>query len=272
MARRRRSGSDSYMTSIISIMFICIFAGVIIFGVWKFVESSQKPGIDSATSCPKTGPVAYLAILIDKTDPLMLAHLQKGRSIIDKFLDEALVGTQVSLSTVPLDSGSDQITLGKICKPKPVEEAEEWKESLDIVQKRYEKKFEKPLEASLDALLVSSTSRTSPIMETLQEFVTGIDGFVVDDKPKKLIIMSNLVQNSKTFSFYRGGDWNSFVESGGAGRLAKTLEGVEVYILRVPPDPRDKERINLKIVDDFWNRYFLAQGILNITPDPLGDL
>jgi hypothetical protein len=78
------------------------------------------------------------------------------------------------------------------------------------------------------------------------------------------------LQHSDAFSLYRGGGWSSFMASQQSLRLARTLEGVDVMVLRIPRP--NVGRIDPEQVEDFWVNYFDAQGARSVRSISLGDL
>ena len=243
---------------------VAIVIGLTFFALFLADKQSQKQ-IDETTLCPNTGAIGHLAILIDTTDPLSRTQLQFGRDMIRGIVEKSPVGTRVSFSTVSADLDERQ-AIFKICKPISREEANRFIENPEIIGETYEQKFQKPLNEVLDGLLfVETEAQSSPIMETLQQFISSIDGFINDDTPKMLVLMSDLMQFSDNFSLYRGGSWEKFTNSGGARHLARSLQDVKISILRIPNDKAGPE------VDIFWIKYFEAQGASDITTRDLGD-
>jgi hypothetical protein len=107
-------------------------------------------------------------------------------------------------------------------------------------------------------------------MEGLQALLAGggATGVKVEG-PRRIVIVSDLLQHSEALSFYRGEDWESFRASAGFARLARNLDGAEVVIVRIP---RAEAKVDEGAVDDFWVRYLDAQGAGRVDVEPLGDL
>ena len=103
-------------------------------------------------------------------------------------------------------------------------------------------------------------------MEGLQALLAGT---APAEGPRRIVIVSDLLQHSDALSFYRGEDWESFRASADFGRLARNLDGAEVTILRVP---RPGAKVDGAAVDDFWVRYLDVQGAERVDVEPLGDL
>ena len=119
-------------------------------------------------------------------------------------------------------------------------------------------------------MISANGANKSPIMEALQTLIADTSGFLTFGGPRKVIIVSDLLQNSDAMSFYAGDDWQSFAASPQFGRLNRTLDGVDVVIFEVPrvvskiKDPR--------VIEDFWLHYFDVQGARKPTVTMIGDL
>lgn len=267
MARRRsRKTNGSGGTTAGVILMVLALAGMGGVGYLLFLRS-KSPQIDAETLCPANGPAAHLAILVDTTDPLSLTQLQSARQHIEGTIEEAEVGTRISFSTVNPDDTIRGGAFFSLCKPAAGEDANMLYENPRLVQERFLADFAAPVSEALEELLRVPEAESSPIMESLQEFVARIAGFATDDVPRDLLLMSDLVQHSKTFSFFRGGDWESFAASGAPARFGEAFDGAKVRVLRIP---RFSDRA--AVIDDFWVRYFDAQGFDRVRVERIGDL
>lgn len=264
MARRRRRargrGGSSGGTALGVVLIVAALAAFAGLG-WVLVDRASAPGIDAASLCPEDGPSGHLAILIDTTDPVSVTQLTAARARLDRLIEDAPVDTRVSLATV----GADAAPVRSLCKP-PVD-ASALTGNPRLAAERYAEEFLTPVAGTLDALLAVPTADSSPILEALQRFLAGIPGFSDPATPRAVVLLSDLVQHSDVFSFYRGDDWQSFRASGGTERLARSLDGATVRILRLPRPAAPKPAI-----DDFWVRYLDAQGAARVLPETLGDL
>ena len=116
----------------------------------------------------------------------------------------------------------------------------------------------------------------APIMESLQVLVAETPLLVQGNSApgdrrdrRRIIIVSDMLQNSDVVSFYRGQEWADFQASRDFARLGRNLNGALVEVLRLPRDEpaiRDPEA-----VDHFWVRYFDYQGA-DISTRTIGDL
>lgn len=261
---RRRNNTVATGGGIILILVALVGFGGVAYLYWN---ASQSPGIDEATLCPKAGVTGHLAILVDTTDPLTLTHLQSARQIIEDKLNKAPVGTRISFSTVSPDSGVRGSAFFSICKPPSGKDVSQLTQNPTLVEAKFQQEFLAPVAAALDSLLVIPEAKSSPIMEALQEFASAIPGFTLTTVPREVVMMSDLLQHSPVFSFYRNGTWQSFKADNGPERFGFAFEGAEVTVLRMP---RSVDKT--KIVDDFWVRYFDAKGFARVHVRRIGDL
>lgn len=121
-------------------------------------------------------------------------------------------------------------------------------------------------------LIISSRA---PIMESLQALVAETpllvqDGLrATDSLDRRIVIVSDMLQNSDVVSFYRGQEWADFQASRDFVRLGRNLYAAAVEVLRLP---RDEPAIrDPGAVDHFWVRYFDYQGAI-VSARTIGDL
>ena len=265
--RRRRRGEGGALGVVLAGLAIVAMIGVagLVF-FWSYF-SSQGPRIDEASLCPETGPTAHLAILVDTTDPMSLTLLEAARQQIERKIEEAAVHTRISFATVNPDMETRGDAFFSMCKPQSGKDASILTQNPDIVEEGFRTGFADPVSGAMGALLRVPEAQGSPIMESIQEFAARIPGFAVTEVPRELVLMSDLMQHSDNFSFYRGGDWKSFASARGPTRFGSAYDGATVTVLRIPRLPERAE-----IIDDFWVRYFDAQGFDDIRVTRLGDL
>lgn len=266
-AKRRKRRDGRVFAPIVALLGIIGLAATMV-GTYAFVyKTSTAIAVDEHTLCPKAGPVAHLAIIVDTTDPLSPTQLEAARQQIDFKIANAAVKTRISFSTVDPDQSTRQATFFSMCKPPSGEDASILTQNPRMIEERFQAEFAKPVQDAMKVLMGVPESDSSPIMESTQEFATRIPGFTVTDVPRELLIMSDLVQHSDNFSFYRGDDWERFSKGGGPARFGNSFEGASVTVLRIP---RLSE--SASIIDDFWHRYFNAQGFQFVRVKTIGDL
>ncbi len=250
-------------------LLIALFSVILV--VVAVVWFQNRPANTSENLCPtKSGPVAGLAVLLDLTDPLKNVQTERLRGILDRRIAEAIPNTLIAVGAVHADASARGADFA-LCKPESGERANEIYQNPRMIAEQYRKKFRLPFDKILERMLRSPKADSSPIMESLQALLVGTPGFVDAKYPRRVIIVSDLLQHSAAFSFYRRDRWATFVRSPNAQRLAGRLNGVVVEICRVP---RPNARIKKAEVDDFWVNYFERAGASRVFAStcPLGDL
>ena len=102
-------------------------------------------------------------------------------------------------------------------------------------------------------------AKTSAIFEEIQS--VSLQSFqntkVSSNTPKRLILISDLIQFTKTLDFYKGDlNYQPFQQSNEARRLRTNLAGVSVEVFFIPRARPD--RINRLV--EFWKNWMLDQG------------
>ena len=260
--RRRRQRAGIWW----AVVALAILAMV---GIGVSVRTLSPPELDEATLCPKdTGPHAGLFILLDLTDPLGRTERSRLRDLLEQAVADAVPYTLIAVAAVAADPAARGVSFS-LCKPLEGEDANELYQNPRLIARRYEEKFKKPFDDMIDGMFEGEGAPRSPIMESLQAGLAETPGFLDAAWPRRIVIASDLLQHSDSFSFYRGDDWRSFEGSTAFGRMAKTLDGVDVEILRLP---RAVPGIDPAAVDDFWVRYFDSSGAESLRVQPIGDL
>lgn len=264
---RRRAARRGTSWFLVLGAIAAVAAVAALFFVQRHAEADMA--INPDTLCPLAGPGAMTAILIDVTDPLAPAQAAALREYVRHEIDQAAPGTEFSLGMV----SDDPARLGAkvaLCKPRAARDVTQLTQNVRQVEKRYENRFLAPLNALFEQMITASNAKQSPIMEALQTLIGDTPGFVTFDGPRRVIIVSDLLQHSDAMSFYRGDDWQSFIASPAAQRLSESLRDVEITLFLVPRP--DGFRGDAGAVEDFWIRYFDHQGAGLPQVRRLGDL
>lgn len=267
MARRRRSFKRGGSAALIIGSATLIILSLLLAGgiAWFYIAAKSETKFDPVSLCPENGATGNLVFLIDQTDPVSMTQLTFARTKIERMIDQADTGTRISIGIVTPDLLARDQAFLSLCKP--LLEANAITQNVKLVEATYREDFEKPMDGILSSLMVVATAESSPIIENLQELLSRIPDFLAGDKPTTLVIFSNLAQHSDVLSFYRGGNWDTFADDGTVNRLSKALFGMEVFLLQLPI--RDSFQPDL---ENFWARYFDAQGVTLLHYELVGDL
>ena len=244
-------------------------AAVAILGVaiW-LMFALRQPHLDE-TLCPPSGPTAGVAIILDLTDPVEPNKIAWIRQGIQSEIDDATTGTLFVVGLVHPEAGMRGAKFA-ICKPPSGAQASELYENPRMIEERYVSAFREPLDIALGDMLSSGVADRSPIMESIQSTLADAPGFSDAKYPRRLLLVTDLLQHSPAFSFYRGDTWESFKESANFQRLARNLKNARVGILRML---RPRAKIpDSQEVDHFWVNYFEYQLAVSVDVSIIGDL
>lgn len=229
----------------------------------------SKGKIDENTLCRSGGAVNVTSILLDLTDPLSRTQQNRLRTAIENEVATSSTDTMITLGVVSEFPDRWGAKYAK-CKPATGEDANRLYENPELIADRYNREFHAPIMRLIEDTLDSEAENNSPIMEALQSLVAETPDFTTAPGHKKIVIVSDMLQHSDDLSFYRGQFWEYFVSQNGERRLARSLSGVYVEILRIPRSGGNTPP--LARVDEFWARYFDLQGSRAPTVRSLGDL
>jgi hypothetical protein len=259
-SRRATRGRDDIRKGVpLIVIAALLLAGLI--GAYAFV-ASNRVDLDAETGCPTTGPFAITAILFDRTDPIN----DKQKLYLENKLDGFRERTQKfeEVDTYSLEDQGDNVVrpLLRICDPGRGTDVSSLTGNPKLLLERWEKQFDARLQEMLESRLQGGGAKTSAIFEAIQSI--SLQSFqkakLTRGAPRRLIIVSDLIQFTKTLDFYKGDlSYQNFQQTNEARRLHTNLNGVSVEILFIPRARPD--RINRLV--SFWTSWFVDQGARN---------
>jgi hypothetical protein len=235
---------------------IVLIGGLI--GASVFLARSRVE-LNADTGCPVKGPSAVTAILFDRTDPIN----DKQKLYLQNKLDSFRGTTQKyeEVDTYALEDQGDGVVkpILRICDPGRGTDVSSLTGNPRLLYERWERQFDTPLRDMLENLQQGGGSKTSAIFEAIQS--VSLQSFqsskLSADTPRKLILISDLVQFTKSLDFYKGDlNYQTFQLSNEARRLHTNLNDVGVEILFIPRARPD--RINRLV--SLWTNWFVNQG------------
>jgi hypothetical protein len=128
------------------------------------------------------------------------------------------------------------------------------------VQKLHDEKFVQPLEQAFRGLAQASGADQSPIFESVQSVaLTELLTPDAVDIPRRLFLVSDLIQNTDAISFYRGlPEPTALVASPAFRRTRADLRDIEVEIWML--ERSDAPRTQPRALIDLWERAIIEQG------------
>lgn len=162
--------------------------------------------IEAIRPDPESVLTDRIAVLIDPTDTLNVRQSRDAVLEVLRLIESAPEYAEISLYQV---SGDVQFSIQRnfhVRKPHHPDSIG-WFKSLSvnkkIIARNYEEEFKTPLSENLGGLLTGMGARQSPIIKTLQNISIDAFGSFSGVGRRQLIIVSDMVQHSDDWSFFR---------------------------------------------------------------------
>jgi hypothetical protein len=255
MARRRpkksgaRRGNEKGVGWFAGLGLIVLTAGIISFIL--FNKPPEEPlGSDLCRTDVK--PSALLSIVIDATDSISELNVVEIKRLVDRAVYSADDNTLINFYEIS-ESGK-HVRPFSMCKPPSGKNASELWANPDMLKARFQKNFVSVFETTMTGLLTQKPADQSPIIESFQSVaVEAIDAVAtVEGKQKhRIIFVSDLLQHSRKFSFYREKPSmrNYLAANSSVGGMFAKLNNAEVTVLIVP---RKIPKGNKADLWEFW--------------------
>jgi len=221
---------------------------------------NERVVVDNKTGCPKDGPYSRTVILIDQTDTFSPVQANDIQNQFEKYKKSIPRYGELVIYAMRQGTKNTLKPLIRACNPGTKDDINQLVESSNKISQQWTVSFDEPVRKVLKDALQPMSSKNSPIIETMQAFVVSEFGPVyMDNKDKKLVIISDLLQHSKVLSHYKPNyDVDKFIQSQKFSKLTADLRDVEVdflYLLR----NTQKAHQNFKH-REFWRGLIGVQG------------
>ncbi len=205
---------------------------------WKFGKDKKQPRV--------------MAVFVDMSGSTNRARRTLYRNAFEKIYQNLQQGDRIIVGTI---TGRSYIDF------KPVVDAEIPKQSLWVNRISYEQnmaKTKKDIQTEVEKLL--SRRRGTPRTEIINSLNIADKIFHNEKRQKILIILSDMIQDSKEYNFERVKVTNQYtsqiIRKRQEQNLIPKLDSVKVYVAGASAaDPK-----KFRSIEKFWNRYFLACG------------
>ena len=252
--RRRQERRKNLIGGVMIAVSALVLAGFLIWG-----QMSDRAGLDRA-NCPEDGRyAAQIAILVDPSDSLTTVQ----RSVVSRILEtiefDAPETAEIRLYPLSRAGRGDATSVLRTCVPAHPDGVSPFTGNPQIAARKYEE-FATSLRRGLSALLNAREDHVSPLLEGIQ--VAAVNAFQPrrSNMRRQLLIVSDMLQNSPTMSFYReAADFGSLLRNPDYGTLRVDLSGVEVSVFLLARGG-EAGRIQAGTMRQFWADYFLDQG------------
>jgi hypothetical protein len=244
-------------SAIVKIVIAIAVVGAVVFTYLK-VQASHL-SLDETTLCPAR-PISVTVLLVDVTDPMNTPQRQDFMNQLARLKNSIPRYGELVVSKVDPTDGNLLSPMITRCNPGTASDVNEATGDPAFVQKQWSDGFDKPLQAAFDRLGEASGADKSPILESIQSVaLTEFQKPGREDVPRRLVVASDLLQNTRDVSFYRGlPDPEAFTSSPAFRRTRTDLRGVEVELWML--ERSDAASTQPRSLADLWDRVITEQG------------
>jgi len=239
-------------------------AAVAFFGVRGLLEQTPPPV--PLTLCPAAGPLGHVVILVDRSDPMTFTQRKAFAVAYRDIVVRVPAGHLLSVYALSDDFKETAEPLLELCNPGDGKDATGLNDNPGMLKRAFEQKYLKPFQEREEELVTESPGKASPILEMIQ--LVGITGFrkqaIVGEK--RLIIVSDMIQNTPQLRMYKGvPDHSVFSKTPYGVKSRADLEDVKVEfrMLMNTPTIQDERMF------DFWKTHIRQSGGRVVLHDPI---
>lgn len=254
-AAQRRKAAERF-TAIRNIVIVIAVSGVLGFLYWR--ASLSHKALDERTLCPAE-PTSLTVLLVDVTDPMNLPQRQDFLNQLDRL--SASIPRYGKLIITKVDPVSDRLLVPIVtrCNPGTGEDETEFSGNPKRIEKLHREQYEAPLKAAFEKVLTASGAQRSPILESIQSVALTELQRSDPTLPKRLIIASDLLQNTDAISFYGSlPDPGAFTASQAFNRVRTDLRGVTIELWMLQRG--DSATTQPRALPDLWDMIISRQG------------
>ncbi len=165
--------------------------------VWVF----RPADLDAATLCPTSRPLAgHTVVIVDRTDRWTPAI----GATLTEIVENAQRETQryQKFSIVSLDADQSVRPIFSVCNPGAPSFWSDLYRGRRYTSRDFEERFVGAAERVVDEVREPSQASTSPIVEYVHRWL-GADDFGANTPGRRLVLVSDMRQNSPLYSIYR---------------------------------------------------------------------
>jgi hypothetical protein len=255
-AAANRAGSDRRKA--VAKIAAVIAVVVVVAAIYITVATSRR-SLDPETLCPTTAD-SVTVLLVDVTDPMNTAQRQDFANQLAKLKNS--IPRYGKLIVAKVDATADRLLAPVItrCNPGTAQDVSSTTGDPAAVQKQWETGFDVPLTQAFERLGTASSAEQSPILESIQSVaLTELQRPGLEKTPKRLIVASDLLQNTGDASFYHNlPEPRAFTDSPVFRRLRTDLRGVDVELWML--ERSDAASTQPRSLADLWERIIDAEG------------
>lgn len=255
-AKQQRESAET-LKAVRNIILVIALVGFVGFFYFRSILSNRT--LDEDTLCP-TEVSAVTTVLVDVTDPMNTPQRQDFRNQLNRLLGQ--IKRYEKLVIVKVDPVGDSLLVPVLtgCNPGSASDVSEVDGNPTKLERQHQEGFIEPMEKAFEGLMKASGADRSPVMESIQSVaLSEFQKAEFEGKHKRLIVASDLLQNTKQVSFYKGlPDQNDFSKTQTFLRVSTDLSGVDVELWMLQRD--DSNQTQPKALPLFWERFIGEQG------------
>lgn len=199
--RDRRRGPDG---TVKGWLFFGVAALAVLFVGWQLYVQLNGRVTLGEDLCPVSGHKALAVVLVDLTDPLSVPQTQDLTNQLEGVRNSVTKHGRLSLYKV---AATDQRLLEPVldvCNPGDGSDVTEATGNPKADRARWQANFSEPLDAAFVTLAEETGAATSPVLESVQSVsLSKLNREEARGKAKKLILVSDLLQNTAGLDFYK---------------------------------------------------------------------
>lgn len=250
-AQRKRRGD---LIGLVLIAAAVAVLGTVAAVYWRV---SARDATDPHTMCPQSGPEGLTVFVVDATDTITAVQRASLHNHFEELIRTLPAHSAVELFTVrPVGATLLHRTGEQICNPG--RESNFWTQNPRLVEERWRNGFWLPLQGWEEQVVQTPSATQSPILESLQSIaVSEFQAPGIHSQPRKLILVSDMLQNTAGLSQYeRIESFSQFSTSTYYKTVRTDWSGVEIEILYItrPGTPQGRQHV------EFWQQYFATSG------------
>jgi hypothetical protein len=160
--------------------------------------------LDAATLCPTNRPLAgHTVVIVDRTDRWTTAMGAALTQLVENAQRDT--GKYEKFSIVSLDAQQSVHPLFSVCNPGEPTFWSDLYRGRRYTTRDFEQRFVGAAENVIEQIREPSEARTSPIVEYVHRWL-GSDDFNASVSHRRLILVSDMRQNSPLYSIYTGAE------------------------------------------------------------------
>lgn len=251
--RAGRGGAGGWtMLGIAAAVLFC--AGVIGGVAWLWATAPTQARLSEVDLCPVDGPRSLTVALIDASDAISPAGRRQALIALSDLAESVPEHGLLELRVLRPGADAGEVAFS-MCNPGDGSRLDPLTANPERARLRWLAQYRTPLEAALETGLAPSEAATSPIMATVQGIaLERFTGAAVDGTPKRLVIVSDMMEHGADYSHYRERpDFERFTGSPAHRRFRTDLRGADVEVLYVQRHrPNFDEGAHIR----FWEEWF----------------